>query len=123
MRGNRKPKAESNSTQLLDSFIEQHFETPRQAPAASVFRAYVRDCEQKNIKPLSRSTFYQRLKKRRSPKQIEKRLGRKVAYIKQPWHWQLTYTTPTHGDRPLSIVHIDHTLLDLELRSSTNGRL
>ena len=123
LRGNRKPKAEPNSTELLDSFIEQHFETPRQAPAASVFRAYVRACEQKNIKPLSRSTFYQRLKKRRSPKQIEKRLGRKVAYIKQPWHWQLTYTTPTHGDRPLSIVHIDHTLLDIELLSSTNGRL
>ena len=30
---------------------------------------------------------------------------------------------PRHGDRPLSIVHIDHTQLDVELRSSSTGRL
>ncbi|BAZ33592.1 integrase, catalytic region (plasmid) [Cylindrospermum sp. NIES-4074] len=28
----------------------------------------------------------------------------------------LTRSTPRHGDRPLSIVHIDHTQLDIELR-------
>ena len=122
-RGNRKPKAPSESRELLEKFIAEHFETPRQAKAASVYRAYFIACEQQNLTPLSRSTFYQRLKQRRSHKQIKKRQGAKVAYDQQPWHWELTYTTPRHGDRPLSIVHIDHTQLDLELRSSTSGRL
>jgi putative transposase len=48
--------------------------------------------------------------------------GTKVAYNSSTWHWELTYTTPRHGDRPFAIVHIDHTQLDIELRSST-GRL
>lgn len=122
-RGNRKPKAPYESRELLDKFIAEHFETPRQAKAASVYRAYQRACEQQNLTPLSRSTFYQRLKQRRSPRLLRKRKGAKVAYAEQPWHWELTYTTPRHGDRPLSIVHIDHTKLDLELRSSTSGRL
>jgi putative transposase len=122
-RGNRKAKAPSESRDLLDKFIAEHFETPRQAKAASVYRAYFIACEQENLTPLSRSTFYQRLKQRREPKQIKKRQGAKVAYAQQPWHWELTYSTPRHGDRPLSIVHIDHTQLDLELRCSTSGRL
>ncbi|MEO1185337.1 MAG: TnsA endonuclease N-terminal domain-containing protein, partial [Cyanobacteria bacterium J06636_27] len=63
-RGNRKPKAPSQSSELLNKFITEHFETPRQAPAASVYRAYVRACSSLNIQPLSNRTFYQRLKKR-----------------------------------------------------------
>ena len=122
-RGNRLPKAPSESRELLDKFIAEHFETPRQAKAASVYRAYQRTCQERSLTPLSRSTFYQRLKKRRSSKQIKKRQGAKVAYDQQPWHWELTSTTPRHGDHPLSIVHLDHTQLDLELRSETSGRL
>ena len=64
-RGNRKPKAPSESRELLDKFIAEHFETPRQAKAASVYRAYFIACEQQNLTPLSRTTFYQRLKQRR----------------------------------------------------------
>jgi putative transposase len=45
-RGNRKPKAPSESRELLDKFIAEHFETPRQAKAASVYRAYFIACEQ-----------------------------------------------------------------------------
>ncbi len=122
-RGNRKPKAPCESRELLDKLIAEHFETPRQAKAASVYRTYQRACEEKNITPLSQTTFYRRLKQRRSPKLLGKRKGAKVAYAQQPWHWELAYSTPRHGDRPLSIVHIDHTQLDVELRSSSTGRL
>jgi putative transposase len=73
--------------------------------------------------PLSRRSFYQRLKQRPQTEQVEKRRGAKAAYRTQPWHWELTRSTPRHGDRPLAIVHIDHTQLDVELRSATTGRL
>lgn len=121
--GNRLPKAPQPSRELLETFIAEHFETPRQAPASSVYRAYQRACSQQNLTALSRSTFYKRLKLRRTEKLLSKRKGTKVAYNSSTWHWELTYTTPRHGDRPFAIVHIDHTQLDIELRSSSTGRL
>lgn len=121
-RGNRTPKAPIEATELLDTFIAQHFETPRQAPAASVYRAYVRACDQKNITPLSIRRFYQRIKQRSGPDATAKRQGTKAAYQQQPWVWELTKNTPRHGDRPLAIAHIDHTQLDIELCSQATGR-
>jgi putative transposase len=122
-RGNRTAKAPTAASELLNTFITEQFETPTQAPAASVYRAYQRACEQQNLNPLSSRAFYQRLQHRPQNEQIEKRKGSKAAYRTQPWYWELTYTTPRHSDRPLGIVHIDHTQLDLELRSATTGRL
>lgn len=121
-RGNRTPRASVESRELLDTFIAQHFETPRQAPAASVYRAYQLSCDQKNITPLSIRRFYQRLKQRNSNDVTAKRFGTKAAYSEQPWVWELTKTTPRHGDRPLAIAHIDHTQLDIELCSQATGR-
>ncbi len=122
-RGNRTPKAPLESRELLESYIVKYYETPRQAPAISVYRAYQRACEQQKIPHLSSSTFYQRLKKRRGYEQTKKRLGAKAAYPLQPWVWELARSTPRHGDRPLVIAHIDHTQLDIELRSQVTGRL
>jgi putative transposase len=122
-RGNRTAKAPTSASELLDTFITERFETPTQAPAASVYRAYQRACEQQGIPSLSRCTFYARLQQRPQRVQTSKRKGSKAAYRHQPWYWELTYSTPRHGDRPLGIVHIDHTQLDLELRSATTGRL
>jgi putative transposase len=122
-RGNRTAKAPTAASELLDTFITEQFETPTQAPAASVYRAYQRACEQQGLPSLSRCTFYARLQQRPLHEQTSKRKGSKAAYRTQPWYWELTYSTPRHGDRPLGIVHIDHTQLDLELRSATTGRL
>ncbi len=122
-RGNRTDKAPNSSSELLDTFIAQYYETPRQAPAISVYRAYQRASEQQGIPYLSTSTFYQRLRKRRGYEQTKKRQGAKAAYARQPWVWELARSTPRHGDRPLAIAHIDHTQLDIELRSQATGRL
>lgn len=122
-RGNRTAKAPLSSRELLDTFIAEYFETPRQAPAISVYRAYQRACEQQNIPHLATSTFYQRLKQRRSAEHLKKRQGAKATYARQPWVWELAKSTPRHGNRPLATVHIDHTQLDIELRSQATGRL
>ncbi|MBD2527998.1 DDE-type integrase/transposase/recombinase, partial [Nostoc sp. FACHB-133] len=44
--------------------------------------------------------------------------SRRAAIQKLDFYWQLELTTPTHGERPFEIVHIDHTQLDIELVSS-----
>jgi putative transposase len=121
--GNRTAKAPTAVSELLNTFITEQFETPTQAPAASVYRAYQRACSEQGIPALSRCTFYHRLQQRPLHEQTSKRKGSKAAYRHQPWYWELTYSTPRHGDRPLGIVHIDHTQLDIELRSATTGRL
>jgi hypothetical protein len=44
-RGNRTAKAPTAASELLNTSITEQFETPTQAPAASVYRAYQRACE------------------------------------------------------------------------------
>ena len=121
-RGNRKRRAPEDSSTLLDTFIADHFEAPQQKPASSVYLAYQRECEAKHIIPLSGKTFYRHIKQRAGYEQTKKRMGAKVAYQEEPWHWELTHALPRHGNRPFSVVHIDHTELDVMLVSSVTGK-
>jgi putative transposase len=121
-RGNRQPKAPEDSRTLLDTFIADHFETPRQSPAWEVYLAYRRECEAKSIIPLSARTFYRHIKQRAGYEQTKKRQGAKAAYQEEPWIWELAEATPRHGNRPFAVVHFDHTQLDIEVCSSVTGK-
>ncbi len=122
-RGNRTPKAPQAARELMDTFIAEQFETPRHAPAASVYRAYAQECRARTLTPLSARAFYDRIKQRAGVAQTEKRFGARAAYQETPWVWELEYLTPRHGMRPFEVVHIDHTPLDIELRCSSTGKL
>src|SRR6266568_5810783 len=121
--GNHAPKAPSAPRELMETFITEVFETPRQTPAASVYRAYEQECRKRHLTALSARAFYQRIKQRATPEQTEAREGARAAYPLQPWFWELTVQTPRHGSRPFEIAHIDHTELDIEVRSSSTGEL
>ncbi len=66
--------------------------------------------------------LFSNLKKRSSYEQTKKRQGRRAAYNKETFYWELQKTTPLHGSRPLEIAHIDHTELDVELVCSHTGQ-
>ena len=121
--GNHAPKAPSAPRELMDTFIAEQFETPRHMPAASVYRAYEQECRKRHLTALSARAFYQRIKQRATPEQTEAREGARAAYPLQPWFWELTIQTPRHGSRPFEIAHIDHTELDIQVRSSSTGEL
>jgi len=121
--GNHAPKASFASRELMDAFIAEQFETPRHLPAASVYRAYEQECRKRGLSALSARAFYQRIKQRATPQQTEAREGTRAAYPEQPWFWELTVQTPRHGSRPFEVAHLDHTELDLEVRSSSTGEL
>jgi len=55
--------------------------------------------------------------------QALKRQGHRAAYVYEPFCWELSRTTPRHGDRPFEIGHIDHTELDVEVVCSQTGRV
>jgi putative transposase len=121
-RGNYRPKAPEASRTLLTTFIAEHYETPREAPAWEVYIAYQRACEQQNIIPLSYRSFYSEIRKRSGHAQTTARRGTKAAYTEEPFYWGLTCSTPRHGNRPFAIAHIDHTELDIVLVSSATGK-
>jgi putative transposase len=113
--GNRTRTAGGAALELLETFLTDVFERPTQPHARAVYRAYHHACAERGIPALSERTFYRRLHRRRGPEQTSRRQGTRAAYQEQPWYWELTRTTPRHGDRPWEIVHIDHTKLDIEL--------
>ena len=121
-RGNRRPKAPEASRTLMETYIHEHFEAPTQPHAWEVYIAYQRACEAQTLVPVSAWTFYRRIKQRAGPEQTAKRRGTRAAYPQTPWYWELTPTTPRHGDRPFAIAHLDHTQLDIELIADS-GRL
>jgi putative transposase len=121
--GNRTPKAPQDALALLDTCIAAHFEQPTQPHARAVYHLYSQQCNRRGLSALSERTFYRRIAARRGPEQTRARRGKRAAYREQPWYWELTRTTPRHGDRPWEIVHLDHTELDIELRTATHRLL
>ncbi len=89
--GNRTPKAPQAPRDLMETFITQLFETPRKAPAATVYRAYEQECTKRNLTALSARAFYDRIAQRSGPHQTEAREGARAAYREQPWYWELQH--------------------------------
>lgn len=83
-RGNRTPKAPQAARELMEYFIIEQFDTARQAPAASVYRAYVQECNARKLSPLTARAFYYRIKQRSGSVQTEKRSGTRAAYQETP---------------------------------------
>ena len=99
-RGNRTPKAPEAARRLLDAAIETLYARPKQQHARAVYVAYQRTCLAEAVQPLSERTFYRRLQAHTGPALTTTRRGARAAYPAQPWYWELTPSTPRHGDRP-----------------------
>jgi hypothetical protein len=119
-KGNRSRKLDEPVRKLIAKFIEEHYETLKHRRPWRVYQSLVLACEahEPKLNPPSSKTFYAEIKRRSGREQTEKREGRRAAIQERPVYLELELTTPRHGDRPFEIVHIDHTLLDVELDSS-----
>jgi putative transposase len=122
-RGNRNAKLPERSQQLMLEFIDKHYENLKQRTLHSVWSALGSACEQQGCPIPSYKTFCRTVHARSGSLQTRKRQGERVAYQEEPFYWELELKTPRHGDRPLEIAHVDHTELDIELRSSYTKRL
>lgn len=120
-RGNRTRRLPERTRQLLDEAVAC-YETPKQLSKAAAYGELVRACTAAATDPPSSKTFTRALAQRPKRALTEARQGRRAAYEHAPWHWELTLTTPRHGDRPWEIGHIDHTQLDVETVCSQTGR-
>lgn len=120
-KGNRQRKLPQSTLEIIGKFISEDYETLKQKSLWSVYCSLVEDCQQKGVIAPSYKTFSKEVKKRSKYKQTLKRQGRRAAYEKETFYWELSKTTPRHGDRPFEIGHIDHTQLDVELVCSQTG--
>lgn len=121
-RGNRRSRLDERTEALIETFITEHYETLKQQSKKAVFLLLQRECEQRKIPAPSYPTFLDRLNKRPLAEQTRKRQGPRAAAQVEEWYWELELTTPKHGSRPLEVVHLDHTKLDIELVSARTGR-
>src|SRR6266487_4473711 len=121
-RGNRTPRSDAVARELLDEAIKQEYATPQRREKIAVYRAYEQACEKRGVAPLTLRTFYRHLKCAVTTEIETQRLGTRATYSEQLPYPYLEYHTPVHGDHPFSIVHIDHTPLDIELVAQTSAR-
>ena len=122
-RGNREPRLPEQVVKILDQFIDQEYENHKQKKKREVYGEFVNFCQSKGLATApSYKTFVSMVNRRPRYEQIKKRAGRRAAYPNEPMYWELSYELPRHGDRPFEVVHIDHTLLDVELVDSETRR-
>ncbi len=121
-RGNRTPKSDAVARELLEEAIKKRYADPQRRERIAVYRGYAQACEKRGVAPLTLRTFYRHLKVAATTEIEMQRLGTRAMYAEQLPYLHLEYHTPVHGDRPFAIVHIDHTLLDIELVAQASGR-
>ena len=121
-RGNRKARLPERTRSLMQESIENDFETLKQKSKYACWVVLKQRCEQHGVVAPSYRAFRRAIAKRSRYESTVKRKGRRAAYKYEPAYWVLDANTPRHGDRPFEIGHIDHTELDIELRSTATGR-
>lgn len=122
-RGNRRDKLPEATRELMTHYIVQAYETPIQKNTQAVYATLLQTCAERGVLAPSYKTFRLAVTRRPRYDQMRKRQGARAAYRHEPFYFELTPTTPRHGDRPFEIVYLDHTELDIELVCSRTGRL
>jgi putative transposase len=120
--GNTTAKLPPAVRSIMREFIESNYETEKQKGKFAVYASYGKVCKERGVEAASYKTFAEAIKRRPRYVQTSKRQGLKAAYKDKEFYWELTPTTPRHGDWPLHIAHIDHTELDAELVCSLTGK-
>jgi putative transposase len=121
-RGNRSSKLSEECRTLMIKAIEGNYETLKQKTKFAVWATLLSTCEANGIAAPSYATFCLAVRRRPVFESALKRKGHRAAYAHKSFYWELSPTTPRHGDRPFEIGHIDHTELDVELVCSRTGR-
>jgi transposase InsO family protein len=121
-KGNTKNKLPEATLTAVNEFIVNKYESNKQQPKFAVYASFRLFCIQHGIIPASYKTFIKAIKDRPRYEQTLKRQGRRAAYKDKEFYWNLSPTTPCHGERPFHIAHIDHTELDVELVCSLTGQ-
>lgn len=113
-RGNRQRKIPKELIALIHEVTKKDLNKPSAISVKYAYKRFRGRCEELGLKPCSEKTFARESKVNVS---VLAREGKKQAYQKAPIVWYLQLNEPVHGVRPFQYIHIDHTPLDILLRS------
>jgi len=122
-KGNRSPRVSKDMIEKIEAYIGKEYDTLKNLTKIAAYRKYVGACKSEGLDYTSYPYFVGRIAERDPATTARARAGERAAYQQEQFYWELTTTTPRHGDRPWEIVHIDHTELDIELVSRMGHRL
>lgn len=122
-KGNRNAKLDPEVIELMYKTIEEEYENSIQKSMIVVFGQLKLACKERGLIPPSYKTLTLAIKNRPLYEKVLKRQGKRAAYEHESFFWYININTPRHGDRPFEIGHIDHTQLDMELKSLRNWEI
>ncbi|MDM9581985.1 TnsA endonuclease N-terminal domain-containing protein [Nostoc sp. GT001] len=126
LKGNQNRKLPEDIIQQMQNFIKENYENHKQKSKLAVYDAFKTALSAAGVTDdliPSYKTLIKEINKRSGYEQTVKRSGSRSAYSQEAFYWELELTTPRHGDRPFEIGHIDHTLVDIELRCSRTAKV
>ena len=110
-------------TALLHATLAAHYATYRHKRKRHAYGAFLAACAERGFPAISERTFYRAAARYLTTyDETRTRGGRRAAYPFSPPRQEAS-TQPRHGDRPWELAHLDHTELDIELRSAQTGQL
>lgn len=121
-RGNRKPRLTEAQEAAIADVIEEFHLTSAAANHKHVHERLKVLCAELGIPAPSYPTLITRIKAIPQQKADRARHGNRVAYQNSEFVSVLYADTPVHGSRFLQYVHMDHTVLDIELISLKTGK-
>lgn len=120
--GNIDPRIDEEVQQAVEEKIAAHFKERKKLKTAMIYRAIKDFCHSKNLPCPSRKTITIKLKSASTYERTMAESGKRKAYQVKEFYYEITYTTPRHGERPFEIGHIDHTQADVEIKCSHTGQ-
>lgn len=121
-RGNRSARLTEEQERIVSEIINTHWRTNAAKNFKSCYRELVIACTDADIPTPSYPTLIKRIKRTETDRDLRTRHGKRMAYQMGGFVDVLHHDTPIHGSRPFQYVHIDHTLLDIELICSRTGK-
>ncbi len=109
---------------VLQTVLDDHYATYRNKKLRRSYGTFLAACGAQGLAEVSERTFYVQAQRYLGEHALRAaREGERAAYASKPPQQAPQAGVPRHGDRPWDLAHIDHTEVDLELRSARTGRL
>lgn len=121
-KGNRKCRLSQGQLDCMQSTFKQIYQTSAAPNVKACYRHLQSLCIDMAIPAPSYPSFIQFVKVYSNDAITRSRMGKRYTYQQAGFYHTLDYTTPIHGTRPFQCVHIDHTVLDIELKSRRTGK-
>lgn len=117
-RGNREPRLAPAQEQAIQNIVNKYYLTPSAPNIRHCHKRLLVACAELGIQPVSYTTLRKHIKDIEQKLADSSRFGKRLAYSRGDFVQVLFADTPIHGSRAFQYVHVDHTVLDLELRST-----